>query len=227
MTLPLVVALLACRTPPPAEPPPEVAAPPAPAPAAAPETREAVDHPPRVGDLVLAPDRPRYTDAVEVTATARDPDGDAVSLSYAWYVNDAPISESTGPRLTPGRFKKGDRVTVEVTALANGKRTSRKSDPVIIANTVPAFQGDPRTVTNLPDHTFFAKDPDGDTLVWSLEGAPRGMSITPDGTVRYAGSEDEPGGNYRVAVVASDGEGFARLEIPLRINPGSKAAKAK
>jgi hypothetical protein len=227
VTLSLLVALVACRTPPPAELPPEVAAAAAPAPLAAPEPAEAVDRPPRLGDLSLAPDRPRYTDAVEVTASARDPDGDAVALSYAWYVNDAPITESTGPRLTPGRFKKGDRVTVEVTAFSNGKRTTRKSDPVIIANTVPAFQGDPRTVTNLPDHTFFANDPDHDTLAWSLEGAPRGMTITPDGTVRYAGSEDEPGGNYRVAVVASDGEGFARLEIPLRINPGSKAAKAK
>jgi hypothetical protein len=189
------LALLACRTPPPAEPPPEVATPTAPAPLAAPAEQEVADHPPRLGDITLAPEQPRYTDAVQVTATARDPDGDAVSLSYAWAVNGVTLPESTGPRLTPGRFKKGDRVTAEVTALANGKRTTRTSDPVIVANTIPAFQGDPRTVTKLPDHTFFAKDPDGDTLTWSLEGAPRGMSITPEGNVRYVGSEDEPGGD--------------------------------
>ena len=61
-----------------------------------------------------------------------------------------------------------------------------------------------------------------------LEGAPAGMTIdATTGTLRYVGSEDEPGGDYKVTVLADDGDGgFAKWQAGLTVTPGSKAAKA-
>jgi hypothetical protein len=50
---------------------------------------------------------------------------------------------------------------------------------------------------------------------------------TTTGTLRYVGSEDEPGGDYKVTVLADDGDGgFAKWQAGLTVTPGSKAAKA-
>jgi hypothetical protein len=220
--------LLACAEPappPPAAAPAPVAQASAPPPDAAPEPRDTPRRPPKVTRIRIQPTAPRYTDAIEVTADAVDRSGEAVDLSYAWRINGSPVPDVSGPRLPPGRFKKGDKIYVEVTATTPGGSSTDQSPPVTIANTLPVLKTDARSVTTLPGTTFFADDPDGDTIRWSLENAPRGMTISPDGTVRYQGSEDEPGGPYKVAVVASDGDGYARFEVPIQVSPGSAARK--
>jgi hypothetical protein len=220
--------LLACAEP---APPPAPAAPSAataPAPAlseAPPEPRDAPRKPPKITRIRIQPTSPRYTDAIEATADAVDRSGEAVDLSYAWRINGSPVPDVSGPRLPPGRFKKGDKVHVEVTATTPGGSSTDQSPPVTIANTLPVLKTDARSVTTLPGTTFFAEDPDGDTITWSLENAPRGMTISPDGTVRYQGSEDEPGGAYKVAVIASDGDGYARFEVPIQVSAGSGAKR--
>lgn len=225
----LFAVLFACSTPKPPAPKAE----PAPA-AVAPATTEAPEaaapqvraRPPRILRIRLSPAHPRHTDALEVAVDAVDPRGEPVDLDYDWRINDALVPEAHGPRLSPGKFKKGDRIRVDITASSGGGETTDRSEIVTVANTVPVFKTDTRSVSTLPGTTFFAEDPDGDRITWSLEHAPSGMTISPDGTVRYQGSEDEPGGDYKVAVVASDGDGFARFEVPVTVSPGSKAAKA-
>jgi hypothetical protein len=222
----LLAPLLGCSSPPPPAPVEAPAATPGAAPAPVAEAPPERGRPPRITRLRLSPASPRHTDAIEATAEAIDSNGEEVDLAYDWRINDAPVPEVSGPRLPPGRFRKGDRVRVDVTASTSKGSVTDKSPELTIANTVPVFRTDPRSVSTLPGTTFFADDPDGDRIQWSLENAPRGMTISPDGTVRYTGTADEPGGDYRVAVVARDGEGFARFEVPVKVSPGSEAAKA-
>jgi hypothetical protein len=115
---------------------------------------------------------------------------------------------------------------VAVTASDDKDEVEKDSAVVTVANTVPVFRTQPHDVTHLDGFKFQADDIDGDTLTWRLEGAPPGMSISSDGVISYKGSEDDPGGDYTITVVADDGDGWGRFSLPLKISPGSKAAKA-
>lgn len=223
----LASLLIACAP----EPPPAPAAPPpaaeAPAPAEEAPAAEPVvrNRPPRIGTVVLSPAAPRRADNVVVTVDATDPDGDPVDLDFTWYVDDVVVPGAGGETLF-GRFEKGNRVRVEVVASDGTAEVKGASEPVTIGNTNPTMETGARDVTRVDGFRFRASDPDGDTLAWRLEGAPPGMTISPEGVLSYQGSEDEPGGQYRIAVLADDGEGWARFELPLRVEPGSKAVAA-
>ncbi|MEN9785362.1 MAG: hypothetical protein RLZZ299_626 [Pseudomonadota bacterium] len=180
---------------------------------------------PRIAAVTLTPGRPTHTDAIDAKAEVRDPEGDPVTLAWAWYLNDRKLPGEVRARLSSGPYRKGDRIVAEVTATSEGGVARERSEPVTIGNTGPVMRTESWSVSTLPGTTFRAEDPDGDTLTWSLEGAPAGMTIDRNGTVRYQGSEQERGGDYRVAVIASDGEAFARFEVPVRVSAGKAAAR--
>lgn len=184
------------------------------------------NHPPRIGAILLDPPSPTYTDGVSATVDAIDPDGDLLDIDYQWFINDVKEIGSTGPRLPPGRLKKNDTVHVTVTVADDAVEVVEESPRLTVANTIPFFRTQPRDVTRIDGFRFRAEDGDGDTLTWRLEGAPPGMSINDDGIVRYHGSEDDLAGDYTISVIADDGAGWGKFEVPLHVSPGSKAVKA-
>jgi hypothetical protein len=71
--------------------------------------------PPTIAEVLLEP--PMAYVATTLTASASgldDPDGDAVTVRWAWFVNGSAIASATGPTLA-GPFRKGDFVEVEAT----------------------------------------------------------------------------------------------------------------
>lgn len=222
-----IFAFVACSTPAPepAAPAPTPAPAPeaAPTPAPAPAARVPNNRPPTIRDVVLAPPRPVAADTLTVTVDAQDPDGDPLDVDVTWFVNDAEVLGVTAETLA-GRFAKGDRVRVRVNVEDEAGEVSMDGPSVTIGNTSPVFEP-PGALGKVDGFRFRASDPDGDALTWRLEGAPAGMTISADGVLSYKGSESEPGGAYKVAVVADDGEAFGRFEFPLTVSAGSRAPK--
>ena len=228
------VALLlpACSTPAPAPAP--VAAP-AVTPEASPEAAEASaekpssaarKRPPSLTAIDITPVPARASDTLVAKLEAANIDGPGVDLDFEWRVNGAPIVDVTSETLR-GRYKKGDSVTVRVTADNGTDTVSLDSAPLVIVNTPPVFETDARAMKRVDGFTFKATDPDDDPLSWRIEGAPKGMGISPKGVLSYAGSEDEPGGRYSIAVIVDDGDAFGRFEFPLTVTAGSAAKKAE
>lgn len=228
-----VVFLFSACSPPPTAPPP--AAPPAPveaepAPAAsaadARPARAPRDLPPAIQSITLAPTEVRVADPLRASVKAVDVEGANLDLDYEWLINDTPVIDVAGERLSAGRHKKGDTIRVRVTADDGANEVTELSEPVVVLNTAPVFATGGGDMQRVDGFTFVATDADDDPLTWRLEGAPGGMSISPKGKLAYAGTPDEPGGRYTVSVIVSDGDAWGKFQFPLTVTPGSKAAAA-
>ena len=74
-----------------------------------------------------------------------------------------------------------------------------------------------RTGNNMEGYLFsykvVAEDPDGDTLEFSLDAAPEGMTIdSATGTISWEAGEDQRKGAYEFDVIASDPEGAKAVQ---------------
>jgi hypothetical protein len=75
-----------------------------------------------------------------VQVIAEDPDHEAVTLSYQWYVEGVPLVGETGPTLAPAKFRRGQRVSVEITpADAKQKGSVYRVPPAVVANSPPVI----------------------------------------------------------------------------------------
>lgn len=233
------VALLlpACSTPAPAPAPvaaPSVtpeAAPAAAEPAAEPAAEKPAPavrkRPPSLTSIDITPIPARASDTLVAKLDAANIADPGVDLEFEWRVNGAPIVDVASETLRVGRYKKGDTVTVRVTADNGDDQVSLDSEPLVIANSPPVFETDGRAMKRVDGFAFKATDPDEDPLTWRIEGAPKGMSISSAGVLAYTGAEDEPGRRYSVAVIVDDGDAFGRFEFPLTVTAGSATKKAE
>ena len=125
------------------------------------------------------------TPAVCVATGAADPEGQPVSLAFAWWKNSALVDDVTGETLPAERLARGDTVFCVVTPSDGaGSGSPLASLPVTVQNSPPtAFDVaiDPAEPT-LTDPALQCvrvttpTDPDGDPLSytygWSLDGGP-------------------------------------------------------
>lgn len=79
-----------------------------------------------------------------------------------------------------------------------------------LVNDPPEIISNPRQLLTLGDDYVYdprSFDPDGDSVLWSLPTAPRGMSIDTDsGSIRWTPDDDQLG-YHPITVVADDGQG--------------------
>lgn len=225
----LLVLLVACSG---GEPPPPPPAAPAPKPKpkkAAQDTAPPTgpNSPPVLSSITFEPSKPTTNDAVRAVVKASDRDGDRVDVDYKWFINGQERYEFRNEVLPARAIEKGDVVVCEVDASDGERETSRTSKELTIANTAPRFVSDPRAMKDIDGFRVEATDDDGDKLKFSLQGAPDGMTVDKDlGVLRYKGTVDEPGGQYRIKVVANDGDGGkAGWDFGIELSPGSAAAK--
>lgn len=137
---------------------------------------------PSIGSVGLTPTTAYETSTLSCTVSgATDPDGDPVSLTYAWYVNGA-VTGSTGTTLTGTNFSKSDTVYCRVTP-DDGVNTGAavSSNTVSVLNSTPVVA----TVTLTPEPAYEkstmtcspsgATDADGDaisyTYAWDVNGS--------------------------------------------------------
>lgn len=183
--------------------------------------------PPKVTVLFMRPTN--ITRGIDLAAVPEgwDADGDPVTFSYRWLINGTEQFLNTASVLPGTSFRGGNKVMVEVTPY-DGQETGLvfRSDEITILNSPPRVLTAAPELVNGPNfiYAFKADDPDGDTLVYRLEEAPKGMTIdAATGLIQWDITGATPEGN-RVKIVAQDPAGaVARQEFSLGLKEQPKS----
>ncbi len=180
-------------------------------------TVEIKNSPPEITNLKIMPEIFKPGDMLYSDATTSDADGDPVTLSYEWTKNGA--AAGTGQKLD-AVLKRGDRISVKVSpydGIDYGdsivmERELLNLPPIIEEHTIFTFDGSTYT------YQVKAVDPDGDSLMYSLESAPDGMQIDPaNGLVKWTVPPDFKGVRD-VSVIVKDGNGgTARYNLKITV----------
>ena len=145
---------------------------------------------PVLGTVRIVPDLPGTAADLTASASASDPDGDPVTVSWSWRRNGVALPGFVAAALPASETARGDVIEVLVTASdgtlsATGSATATIVDsPPVLTLVAPAevAWGEPI------DARFTVEDPDGDPLPPSsvaLLYGPYGMTIATDGTVAW------------------------------------------
>ncbi|GEJ57761.1 FG-GAP-like repeat-containing protein [Anaeromyxobacter diazotrophicus] len=192
--------------------------------------------PPPVVSVTISPAAPLDTDDLIAVVTAHDPDGDPVTLSYAWERNGVAIPDQTGATLPAASTRPGDYVTVQVTA-SDGASTAFATASVYIPgssfNRPPAVSvalspANPRPSDVLTAQVT-ASDPDGDPLTLSYAWKVAGTLVAGETGATLPGGHAAVGDLVTVVVTASDGvastTATASVTLPPFILLGSPPAQ--
>src|SRR5262245_19156697 len=176
-----------------------------------------VNTPPLIKAIAFEPSQAKSGDKLLAKVDAADPDHEDVRLKFKWWRNERLVSEGEDGFLDTMGYVRGDRIVVAVTPY-NQESTGQEilSDPYILANGAPQFVtvGNPTVKEGRVDYTVKAVDPENDSLLYSLETSPSGMTI--DEKTGHITWTIPPGaqGPYRAKVVVKDDhEGWASQEL--------------
>lgn len=169
-----------------------------------------LNSPPSLTSVQVSNLSPRIDSLISATPVGvNDPDGDDVTLSYAWFLSGT--QRATGPALQPGSFVAGETFYVEVTphdGLLAGPTV--RSATGIIANTPPVVTNatiSPSSPLTGDALVAFATGTDANlhpltfTYEWTVNGGP----ATGATGNRLPASSTQRGDVIRVEVVAHDG----------------------
>ena len=173
------------------------------------------NNPPEVNDVVLTPAQPTTLDALTVTYTYADDDGNGESGTvFTWHRNGVVQTAHTAATLPASATNRGETWFVSVTP-SDGvdAGTAVNSATVTVLNSAPAVT-DLEVSDEAPDttddvsFTFASNDPDGDTVLlsesrWRLDGTPQ-ASLHNTSTLPALATR--PGDVWDVQVRVSDGE---------------------
>ena len=207
------------------------------------------DAPPSLADVSLTPAAPAEADTLICTpGAALDLDEETVALTFAWTVNDVPVTNAEANWLDGARFDKGDEVRCLVTPRAAGVNGSTvPSASLTILNTAPTiaapglspdvggretnFTCSPGAITdpdplddpsswNEPGHEDPAdSETPGLRYQWWLDGA----EIPGAQAATFEPSDAIPGQELQCAVQASDGETRSPLAASAAVTLGNEA----
>ncbi len=154
-------------------------------------------------------------DTFTITPVAVDPDGDPVTISYSGWMDTSSRSTTASDR--------GDH-SVIVTA-SDGRTESSRTVSITVLNNPPQFQSLPVTETSigaLYSYSPAVYDRDNDILLYSMIGAPVGMSLSSQsGQLTWVPANLDPG-SYAIQITASDGYGgYASQAFTLTVPPAA------
>jgi hypothetical protein len=170
--------------------------------------KEVINVAPVIRSLVFQTLNPTTNDSIRVVALGFDAENERIRYRYSWKVNGEEIKTEGRAVFPAHRHKKGDVVHIEVIASDGTNDSSASSLSTIIENSPPSWVEDSRSIKQIDGHQLEAQDPDKESLLYSLEGAPEGMSIDPEtGILSYEGSTTAKKGPYDIHVLATDSDG--------------------
>lgn len=186
-----------------------------------------VNTPPKILELPFSP--VDFFHGVDITVTSRveDQDGDPVSFAYLWSINDEEIPWVSGATLSGDRFRRGDRLVLQVTPF-DGEEHGEAflSRAVVVPNAPPDIVSIPPASfeSRIYRYQVKARDPDGDSLTFVLANAPEGMSINKmTGEIVWEIGEGQAG-EHRVRIEALDEAGdkafqeyTVTISLPVRV----------
>ncbi|MEW6002480.1 MAG: putative Ig domain-containing protein [Nitrospirota bacterium] len=162
--------------------------------------------PPTISKAEIIPRLPKANDILKINASGNDRDGDKVTFTHEWFKNSEP---SGNGETLKGPFKRDDKISVHIKPFDGDDY----GQPIIlitnIYNSPPELSagGIEKFENNVYTYQVIATDPDGDTLVYFLKRAPRGMTIDKTkGFVSWQITEKDAG-RQPVSVQVSDGHG--------------------
>jgi Putative Ig domain len=188
--------------------------------------------PPVIAHLVVEPEPVFPGVRVQAHADTSDADRDLIRLSYRWWKNDVLVQEGDEAELDTAGFSRGDTLSVEAVpfdGVQKGKAV--RSVPIHVGNTPPRIVSAPAKsiVNNRYDYQIEATDAESDTITFSLETAPPGMTIDEHkGFVYWQISPDQTG-VHKVRILAKDSQGaitFQEFELNLTSVVPAKPAGA-
>lgn len=148
--------------------------------------------------------------ALAFTATATDPDGNALTFSAGNLPAGATLSPAGAFSWTPTASQTGS-FSVTITVTDNGTPPQSDSETISItvgnANRPPVLSPIGAKSVNEGQALSFtasASDPDGNALTFSSSSLPLGATFTPAGVFSWTPSFTQ-GGNYSVGIQVSDG----------------------
>ena len=175
--------------------------------------------PPRVTGAGLSNLSPGKGETLVATASAEDPDRDAIRWNFRWRIDGKVVQEGENPALRLSTAKRGDEVYCEAIpndgeatgpTLATQIVTVRNSPP-IIRSTPPSGAG-PGGVFS---YRVVADDPDGDPLGFTMTEGPMGASFDA-GTFRWAPPPEFRGTTPVILRISDGAGGEARQEFVLQ-----------
>lgn len=176
------------------------------------------NHPPEITSISIiyvSGNNPRG--GLKAVAQTRDPDGDEVSFRYQWKRNGEKIIGAVGDVLEwQDSFKKGDKISVEITPYDGKNEGIWKSEgEFTIPNSPPRITSEPEAKMEGGKFRYAVKaeDPDADPIEFTLKDAPKGMSIDHKTGIITWDLNKKDAGEYRVEVIASDPEGAKSSQI--------------
>ena len=174
-----------------------------------------LNSPPVIQEVWIEPKVAYASDPLKALVKGEDKDGDFVYYTYQWERNGVLLSEERGAVLEPGRFKKGDSVTVTITPDDRDiLGTPKKSPPVVISNSPPVITSSPPSTLPGGSYMYHVKvnDPDNDAVTFVLKSAPKGMKINSQSGVIQWEVRKEDKGDLPVEIEASDSEGAKSVQ---------------
>ena len=174
-----------------------------------------LNSPPVLQEVWIEPKVAFASDPLKALCNSDDKDGDFVYFTYQWEKNGVLLSDEKASVLEPGRFKRGDSITVTVTpddrdVLA----TPKKSGPVVISNSPPVISSSPPSHFAGNSYLYQVKvdDPDNDAVTFALKSGPKGMKIDSHSGLIQWEIRKEDKGVFPVEIEASDSEGAKSLQ---------------
>ncbi|MDH4100705.1 MAG: putative Ig domain-containing protein [Nitrospirota bacterium] len=170
-----------------------------------------VNTPPKVESVMFTPGRLYRGADITATPKAVDVDGDEIRYSYRWSINGEAVPGNDSPVLKGEKLRKGYMVAVAVIAYDGTEEgATYTTRPAQVQNAPPAFVSTPPL--SFEGHSYSykatAQDPDGDTLVYSLLSAPRGMIIDgASGNIQWPITAESAGAHV-VEIAVKDEEGL-------------------
>ena len=165
--------------------------------------------PPVITKLEIQPSKPVVQDSLSAQYVVTDAENDPLQYSFEWRRNDVVIPNQSQSYLAPGQYRRGDTVSVTMTA-SDGRLSASQTAAVVIDNTPPQIISPHIT----PDPAFTADDltvqatvtdPDNDAVQLRYEWRRNGVLIAGATTNVLPASEQARGDVIVATVFASDG----------------------
>jgi len=180
---------------------------------------------PYVQSVSFEPAPAGTNDDLKAVVSGSDRDGDRVDFFYEWSVNGDPIGNQDDPVLPSTYYRRDDEVEVAVTPTDGTDFGKTVRGHTNIANTPPEIVSmPPETIMTQGLYTYAvqAKDADGDSIRFSLEGdTPDGMTIDArTGLVKWQVKLPDEEITHVFEVLAEDSEGETYSQtVTLRLVP--------
>lgn len=165
------------------------------------------NRPPVIAAVILSPNVVLPGTPVRVEVKATDPDHDNLHFDYIWKINGQVVAEQRGEEFDTNGLRKGDLITVSVIP-NDGKESGHplESNGIVIQNFPPEITSMPAAgvSSGFFKYQVRAQDPDNEPLLFSLEGAPPGMTVDSTGLIQWNVPQGLHG-KQQVRVIVSDG----------------------